>query len=239
MSTDADGAFAITAVPEGTYALAVKPNACFSPRTVPLTVGAQNESPEIPVGLVVDEGGYSCAVTEGEYLRGTDPVTFSSGVWATVDLPFPIALYNGSHDSLGIGLRGVIAPDGSTGPGYGGAGIFPLYVESPVQFASGGGVFTAATKVNGEDAFVIEYRNAKLWAYPSRTEYTEPVNFSATLTRSGTIIFGYGDGIGSDDPVTGGEHAISGIQAGPVSTVSGSPTTARCCTTHDRHLRPA
>ncbi|GLY97765.1 S8 family serine peptidase [Actinoplanes sp. NBRC 103695] len=210
--TDADGAFTIAAVPEGAYGLAVEPNACFSPKTIPLTVGAQNEPSEIPVGLIVDEGGYSCAVSEGEYLRGTEPVTFGSGVWATVKLPFPIALYNGSHDTLGVGRRGVIAPDGSTGPGYGGAGIFPLYVESPVEFAPGGGIFTAATKVNGEDAFVIEYRNAKLWAYPTRSEYTEPVNFSATLTRSGTMIFGYGDGIGTDDPVTAGVHAITGIQ---------------------------
>ncbi|MEU4235690.1 S8 family serine peptidase [Actinoplanes sp. NPDC026619] len=210
--TNADGAFTITAVPEGAYGLAVKPNACFSPSTVPLTVGAQNEPSEIPVGLVVDKGGYSCAVTEGEYLRGTDPVTFTSGVWATVQLPFPIALYNGTHDTLGIGLRGVIAPDGSTGPGFGGAGIFPFYMQTPVEFTPGGGVFTAATKVNGEDAFVVEYRNAKLWAWPTRSEYTEPVNFSATLTRSGTMIFGYGDGVGTDDPVTAGAEAITGIQ---------------------------
>ncbi|MFF5075941.1 S8 family serine peptidase [Actinoplanes sp. NPDC000266] len=210
--TDADGAFTITAVPEGAYGLAVEPNACFSPTTVPLTVGAQNEPSEIPVGLIVDEGGYSCAVTEGDYLRGTEPVTFGSGVWATVKLPFPIALYNGTHDTLGIGLRGVIAPDGATGPGYGGAGAFPFYVESPVEFAPGGGVFTAATKVNGEDAFVVEYRDAKLWAYPTRSEYTEPVNFSATFTRSGSVIYGYGDGVGTDDPVTAGAHAVTGIQ---------------------------
>ncbi|MEU4560853.1 S8 family serine peptidase [Actinoplanes sp. NPDC023936] len=210
--TDADGAFTITAVPEGAYNVAVEPNACFSPKTVPLTVGAQNQPAEIPVGLVVDEGGYSCAVSEGEYLRGTEPVTVDNGVWATVQLPFPIALYNGSHDTLGIGLRGVISPDDSTGPGYGGAGIFPFSVQTPVEFAPGGGIFTAATKVNGEDAFVVEYRNARLWAYPTRSEYTEPVNFSATLTRSGTIIFGYGDGVGTDDPVTAGAHAVTGIQ---------------------------
>ncbi|MFC0507020.1 S8 family serine peptidase [Micromonospora costi] len=210
--TDANGAFTISAVPEGGYTLNVKPNACFSPTTIPLTVGAQNESPEIPVGLVVDEGGYSCAVSEGEYLRGTDPVAFPSGVWATVKLPFPIALYNGSHDSLGISLRGVISPDTSTGPGSGGAGVFPFWVQTPVEFAPGGGVFTAATKVDGEDAFVVEFRNAKIWAYPIRSEYTEPVNFSATLTRSGKVIFGYGDGIGTDDPVTGGAKTTTGIQ---------------------------
>ncbi|MGW3605746.1 S8 family serine peptidase [Micromonospora sp. NPDC005161] len=210
--TDANGAFTIAAVPEGGYTLNIKPNACYSPTTVPLTVGAQNESREIPVGLVVDKGGYSCAVSEGEYLRGTDPVAFTSGVWATVKLPFPIALYNGSHDTLGISLRGVISPDTGTGPGSGGAGIFPFYVQTPVEFAPGGGVFTAATKVNGEDAFVVEFRNAKLWAYPTRSEYTEPVNYSATLTRSGTVIFGYGDGIGTNDLVTAGAHAITGMQ---------------------------
>ncbi|MEU7825857.1 S8 family serine peptidase [Catellatospora sp. NPDC049133] len=212
--TDASGAFTISAVPEGEYQLGVKPNACYSPTTVPLTVGAQNESHEIPVGLVVDKGGYSCAVSDGEYLRGTDPVAFDSGVWATVKLPFPIALYNGSHDTLGVGLRGVISPDpdNGPGPGTGGAGVFPFYVQSPVEFAPGGGVFTAATKVNGEDAFVVEYRDTKLWAYPIRSEYTEPVSFSATFTRSGTVIFGYGDGIGSDDPVTAGANGVTGIQ---------------------------
>ncbi|MFU8854525.1 S8 family serine peptidase [Micromonospora sp. SL1-18] len=210
--TDANGAFTIAAVPEGGYTLNIKPNACFSPTTVPLTVGAQNESPEIPVALVVDKGGYTCSVSEGGYLRGTDPVAFPSGVWATVKLPFPVAFYNGSHDTLGISLRGVIAPDASTGPGTGGAGAFPFYVQTPVQFAPGGGVFTAATKADGEDAFVIEFRNAKIWAYPIRSQYTEPVSFSATLTRSGKVIFGYGDGIGTDDPVTGGARTITGIQ---------------------------
>ncbi|MEU4679112.1 S8 family serine peptidase [Micromonospora sp. NPDC023737] len=210
--TDANGAFTIAGVPEGQYGLAVTPNACFSPTSLPLTVGAENKSLEIPVGLVVDKGGYSCAVSEGEYLRGKDQVAFTSGVWATVNLPFPIALYNGSHDTLGIGLRGVISPDTSTGPGSGGAGIFPFWVPSPIEFAPGGGVFTAAAKVDGEDAFVVEYRNAKIWSYPIRSEYSEPVNFSATLTRSGKVIFGYGDGIGTDDPVTGGARTTTGIQ---------------------------
>ncbi|MEU2166925.1 S8 family serine peptidase [Micromonospora chersina] len=210
--TDANGAFTIAGVPEGQYGLAVTPNACLSPTSLPLTVGTENTSLEIPVGHVVDKGGYSCAVSDGEYLRGTDPVAFTSGVWATVKLPFPIALYNGSHDTLGVSLRGVITPDEGTGPGSGGAGVFPFYVQTPVEFAPGGGVFTAATKVDGEDAFVVEFRNAKIWAYPIRSEYTEPVNFSATLTRSGKVIFGYGDGIGTDDPVTAGAKTITGIQ---------------------------
>ncbi|MEU4479434.1 S8 family serine peptidase [Micromonospora sp. NPDC023966] len=210
--TDANGAFTIAGVPEGQYGLAVTPNACLSPTSLPMTVGTENTSLEIPVGLVVDKGGYSCAVSEGEYLHGTDPVAFTSGVWATVKLPFPVALYNGSHDTLGISLRGVISPDTSTGPGSGGAGIFPFWVTSPVEFAPGGGVFTSATKVDGEDAFVVEFRNAKIWAYPIRSEYTEPVSFSAALTRSGKVIFGYGDGIGTDDPVTGGARTITGIQ---------------------------
>ncbi|PSK66837.1 Bacillopeptidase F [Micromonospora sp. MH33] len=210
--TDANGAFRIAGVPEGQYGLAVTPNACLSPTSLPLTVGTENTSLEIPVGLVVDKGGYRCAVSEGEYLRGTDPVAFTSGVWATVKLPFPIALYNGSHDTLGISLRGVISPDTSTGPGSGGAGVFPFWVQTPVEFAPGGGVFTSATKVDGEDAFVVEFRNAKIWAYPIRSEYTEPVSYSATLTRSGKVIFGYGDGIGTDDPVTGGAKTITGIQ---------------------------
>ena len=109
--TDANGAFTISAVPEGGYELASSRTPASRRRRSRVTVGAQNAR-EIPVGRVVDKGGYSCAVSDGEYLRGTDPVVFGSGVWATVQLPFPIALYNGSHDTLGVGLRGVISPDG-------------------------------------------------------------------------------------------------------------------------------
>ena len=210
--TAADGGFTVAGVPEGRYGIDVKPNACFAPTSVPLTVGAENEPLEIPVALVVDEGGYSCTVSEGDYLRGTDEIDFPSGVWTEVQLPFPIALYNGSHDTLGVGLRGVISPDTSTGPGTGGAGVFPFAVDSPVEFAPDGGVFTAATTVDGEDAFTIEYRHAKIWSYPIRSAYSEPVSFSATLTRSGKVILGYGDGIGTDDPVTAGARATTGIQ---------------------------
>lgn len=212
VTTGADGAFTIAGVPEGDYGIDVKPNACFAPKSVPLTVRAENPPVEIPVALVVDEGGYRCAVSEGDYLRGTDKVAFPSGVWAQVKLPFPIALYNGSHDTLDVSLRGVISPVEGTGPGTGGAGVFPFYVHTPVEFAPDGGVFTARTTVDGEDAFTFEFRHAKIWSYPIRTEYSEPVSFSATLTRSGKIILGYGDGIGTDDPVTAGSLATTGIQ---------------------------
>jgi subtilisin family serine protease len=209
--TGADGTFTLPDMPEGEYKLAVTPNACLAPASVALTVGAQNEALRVPVGHVVDEGGYTCAVSEGKYLRGTDEVAFS-GIGTTVDLPFPVALYNGSHTSLNISRRGSISPSDYAAPGFGGAGVFPFYVDSPVEFAEGGGVFTAATKVDGDDAFTIEFRKAKIWAYPIRSEYTEPVSFSATLTRSGKVIYGYGEGIGTDDPVTAGARTITGIQ---------------------------
>jgi len=210
--TDAEGAFEIADVPEGEYALAVTPNACFSPTSAGLKVGAENKPLEVAVGLVVDEGGYSCSVSEGDYLRGTEPLEFATGIWATVQLPFPIALYNGTHDSLGIGLRGVISPDTSTGPGTGGAGVFPFWMQTPVNIDDGG-VYTATTTVDGEDAFVVEYRDVRLWEWPDRAAYTdEKVSFSATFTRSGKVILGYGDGIGGDNPVTGGLRAASGIQ---------------------------
>ncbi|GAA5196069.1 S8 family serine peptidase [Microbacterium jejuense] len=210
--TNAEGEFAIADVPEGDYGLSVTPNACFSPTSVPLKVGAENKALEVPVGLVVDEGGYSCAVSEGELLRGTDRVAFTSGVWATVKLPFPIALYNGTHDTLGIGLRGVISPDTSTGPGTGGAGVFPFWMQTAVNLDDGG-VYTGTATVDGEDAFVVEYRDVRLWEWPDRAAYTdEKVNFSAAFTRSGKVVLGYGDGIGGDNPVTGGLRAASGIQ---------------------------
>ncbi|WP_460890337.1 S8 family serine peptidase [Promicromonospora xylanilytica] len=211
--TDADGMFTVPDVPEGEYLLKVLPNACFSPTTVPLTVGPATGPVEIAVALVVDGGGYTCAVSEGDYRRGTDKVEFPSGVWTQVPLPSPIALYNGTHDTLNIGRRGVISVDDTiAGPGVGGAGVFPFYVASPLRTDSGG-VYTASTTVDGEDAFVVEYRDMTVWGgseWPRESEGT--VSFSTTFTRSGKVIVAYGDGVGGDDPLTAGLVATTGIQ---------------------------
>ncbi|WP_211341545.1 S8 family serine peptidase [Myceligenerans xiligouense] len=210
--TDTDGAFTIADVPEGDHRLAVLPNACFAPTTVPLTVGPGTEPIEITAALVVDEGGYTCAVSEGDYRRGTDPVEFPSGIWAQVSLPSPIALYNGTHDTLNIGMRGVISVDDTiAGPGHGGVGVFPFYTASPLR--TDGGVYTASTTVDGEEAFVVEYRDMTVWGgsdFPRESEDT--VSFSTTFTRSGKVIVAYGDGVGGDDPLTAGLVTTTGLQ---------------------------
>ncbi|MBE1876668.1 S8 family serine peptidase [Myceligenerans pegani] len=213
--TGDDGRFTLAEVPEGEYALEVRPNACLAPVTVPLTVGPATEPVEITVPRVVDEGGYTCTVSEGEYRRGTDKVEFPSGVWARVPLPSPIALYNGTHETLGIGLRGVISVDDSwAGPGTGGAGVFPFYTQSPLRArGDGSGVYTASTTVDGDDAFVVEYRDMVVWGgsnWPRESDGT--VSFSTTFTRSGTVIVAYGDGVGGSDPLTAGLVTTTGIQ---------------------------
>lgn len=213
--TDDAGGFVLVAVPEGDYTLDVVPHACLARTTVPLAVEPATGPVEVRLDRVVDEGGYTCAVSEGEYRRGTDEVEFPSGVWAKVPLPSPIALYNGTHDTLGIGLRGTISVDDSwAGPGTGGAGVFPFYTQTPLRpGGDGSGVYTASTTVDGEDAFVVEYRDMVVWGgsdWPRESEGT--VSFSTTFTRSGTVIVAYGDGVGGSDPLTAGLVATTGIQ---------------------------
>jgi subtilisin family serine protease len=208
--TGADGAFTIADVPVGDYTLDVRPNACFSPTTAALKVDGE-KSLTVPVEIVVDSGGYSCAVSEGDYRRGTDKVTFAgSSVWANVALPFPVAFYDGSFDTLNVGMRGLISPDPTAVPGDIGRAILPFYSSRALDL-DGGGIYTAATKVDGEDAFVIEYRDVTVWA-PDTSGIHARINFSVTFTRSGTVIVGYGDGVGANGPISAGSTAISGIQ---------------------------
>jgi subtilisin family serine protease len=208
--TGADGAFTIADVPVGDYTLDVRPNACFSPATAALTVDGE-QSLTVPVKLVVDSGGYSCAVSEGDYRRGTDKVNFAgSSVWAEVALPFPVAFYDGSFDTLNVGMRGLISPDPTVSPGDIGRAILPFYSSRALDL-DGGGIYTAATKVDGEDAFVIEYRDVTVWA-PDTSGIHARINFSVTFTRSGTVIVGYGAGVGANGPISAGSTAITGIQ---------------------------
>ncbi|PSL04612.1 carboxypeptidase family protein [Haloactinopolyspora alba] len=207
--TGDDGTFAIADVPVGDYTIAVKPNACFSPTDVALTVDGA-ESMTVPVELFVDGGGYSCAVSEGDYRRGTDKVEFSTyGVWGDVDLPFPVAFYDGSFDSLKVGKRGLITPERTAKPGGPERAVFPFYTHRALDLGEGG-IYTAATTVDGEDAFVVEYRDVVIEATDNVTEAV--INFSVTFTRSGTVIIGYGDGVGADGPLSAGSTATTGIQ---------------------------
>ncbi|WP_114907949.1 carboxypeptidase regulatory-like domain-containing protein [Ornithinimicrobium murale] len=207
-----DGTFTLPDVPTGDYSLEVRPNACFSPLTMPLSVTADTTL-TVPVELVVDEWGYTCAVSEGEFRTGTDEVVFTSGVWSQVELPFPVAIYNTSHDTLNIGRRGVVAVESQTsGPGHGGAALFPFYTQSPLRLDEGG-IYTAETTVDGEDAFVIEYRDVIIWGGSNHPRESEtPISFSTTITRSGTVTFAYGDGVGAEDPLTAGLVSLTGIQ---------------------------
>jgi subtilisin family serine protease len=210
--TGADGTFAIADVPVGAYTLDVRPNACFSPTTADLKVDGA-ESLTIPVKLVRDSGGYTCAVTDGDYRRGADKVNFTSGVWAKVTLPFQVALYDGSFDTLNVGLRGLITPDPTATPGGAGRAVLPMYTGRWLEFDETGGVYTTATTVDGENAFVIEYRNAVITAPDGSGDHAR-INFSVTFTRSGTVIVGYGDGVGTGGPISAGSTAITGIQGG-------------------------
>ncbi|MGC4942051.1 carboxypeptidase regulatory-like domain-containing protein [Kribbella sp. DT2] len=207
--TGADGTFTIAGVPAGDYTLAVRPNSCFSPATAALAVDG-DESLTVPVELVEDGIGYTCAVSEGDYRRGTDKVAFPNGVWADVKLPFPVALYDGSFEALKVGLRGLISADPTATPGGTGRAVLPFYSSRPLDLGEGG-VYTAATTVNGEDAFVIEYRDVTVTA-PDTSGVHARVNFSVTFTRSGTMIVGYGDGVGENGPISAGSTAITGIQ---------------------------
>lgn len=211
--TGGDGSFTIADVPVGGYTLDVRPNSCFSPTTAALEVDG-DESLTVPVELVVDSIGYSCAVSEGDHRRGTDEVTFPGGVWADVALPFEIALYDGSFDTLRVGKRGLVTPDPTATPGGAGRAVLPFFTSRPLTFDDGG-VYTAATTVDGENAFVVEYRDATIWT-PDTSGNHARINFSVTFTRSGTVIVGYGDGVGEGvgaaGPLSAGSTAITGIQ---------------------------
>ena len=207
-TTGTDGTFTIADVPEGTYTLSVNAGGCTAPYSAELVVnGDQNVS----VSLVgrADAYGYTCAVGSGDYLKGSTKTALSGdeGTLA-VDLPWSYSFYGNAYSTAHLSSNGhlnflanVTAWSNTSipNPGTPNAALYPFWDDLYVDDAAG--VYTGTATVDGVDAFVIEWRNVRLYADSSAR-----TSFSVALLRNGSAVFGYG-------PQTDGKPALTGSSA--------------------------
>lgn len=211
-TTDKDGKYSIAKVPAGKQTVTATSGICYSDAEEKVTVDGDTEV-DLTMDLVRDEWGYSCAETSEDYLKGETALDLSGDdVSAAVELPFEFPLYGEDYSEANVSTNGFVSfldasseysntqiPD--TAPPN--AALYPFWDDLNVD--TDAAVYTKATEVDGQDAFIIEWRHVKL-GFGSDAR----VSFSATLLADGGVKYGYADVEDSDDAA--GASATVGLE---------------------------
>ncbi|MBL0886742.1 S8 family serine peptidase [Myceligenerans sp. I2] len=211
VTTGADGTFAFADVPEGTYPLSVEMGGCASSFAEDVVVDSDLDVP-VTIEALVDERGYSCSVSTGEYLQGdTDTGLAGDDSSTTVSLPFDFTFYGESYDTAYVTTNGHVNFLAATSA-YGNtsipassvpnAAVYPFWDD--LYFVSGeSGLYEGTTTVDGTDAFVLEFRDVALYG-----DRDARLDFSVTLLADGDIVIGYGELAGSGDTAAGSSATV-------------------------------
>lgn len=213
VTTDADGGYEFADVPVGDYVLSVDAGGCVEPYEQEITVDG-DETVDVEVARLTDAFGYSCEVGTDGYVEGSDLLELTGDDAATtVDLPFEFLLYGESYSQAYVSTNGSlnflaespeynnVAIPASSVPN---AAIYPFWDDLVVD--GDGAVYTGTTEIDGEQAFVVEWRGVAPLSAGNAT-----ISFSIALLEDSRIVLGYGD-LATSDPLAGGASATVGVE---------------------------
>ncbi|GAB2464101.1 carboxypeptidase regulatory-like domain-containing protein [Xylanimonas ulmi] len=211
-TSGADGTYAVSDVPEGSYTLTATAGACAEPVSLPLTVDG-DETLDVALQAGADDYGYFCTVSQGAYLQGTTKLPLTGDdVTGSIALPFAFSFYGKTYSTGYLTSNGHLNFLAATSSYSNGAipaaaapnaAIYPFWDD--LYLDADAGVYTASTTVDGVAAFTIEWRNVRKYS-PN----TDRLNFSVTLLADGRIILGYG--ALTDTSTAHGDSATVGIE---------------------------
>ncbi|KGN37497.1 peptidase S8 [Knoellia subterranea KCTC 19937] len=208
VTTGSDGRYSIADVPEGTYTLSVSIGGCAAPFSREVVVDG-DETVNAALAARADGYGYTCSVTTGTPAQGTTQTTLTGDESSlAIDLPWSFPLYGNTYPKAYVStnghinfLAGATLYSNGTLPSAAApnAAIYPYWDDLNIDASAG--VWTGTTTIGGVEAFVIEYRNVRLYA-----DANARTNFSVALLRNGKIVMGYG-------AMTEGKPALTGTSA--------------------------
>ncbi|KGN32434.1 hypothetical protein N798_07380 [Knoellia flava TL1] len=208
VTTGSDGRYSIADVPEGTYTLAVSIGGCAAPYSRELVVDG-DETADVALSGRADDYGYTCTVGTGGYLQGSTLTSLTGDEKALeVPLPWSFPFYGDRYAKAFVSTNGhvnFLAPatvySNATlpRPAAPNAAIYPFWDDLNVDATAG--VWTGTATVGGVEAFVIEWRNVRLFS-----DANARANFSVALLRNGRVVMGYG-------PMTEAKPALTGTSA--------------------------
>ncbi|EGD41154.1 peptidase families S8 and S53 subfamily, partial [Nocardioidaceae bacterium Broad-1] len=212
----ADGTYSFAGVPEGTYTIFTEGSGCAEATSSEIEVTG-NKTHHVKVVFSYDDYGYFCSEGSSGVRSGTTALGLEGDdVAASVDLPFSFPLYGGSYAKAYVTSNGHVnflasstayANGGIPSASVPNAAIYPFWDDLDAR--GDADVFTGATTVDGEDAFVIEWRDILLLGM------TDALDFSVTLFEDGRVELGYGD-------LPGGDRALGGSATVGIENATGT-----------------
>ncbi|MFK4835348.1 S8 family serine peptidase [Microbacterium sp. ZW T2_14] len=216
-TTDAAGRYRIDDVPAGSFTLTTTGDRCIAPLERTVVVDG-DETVDAALERVAFSGGYSCTSTDAELPAGTQVLDIrANGGSAAIALPFAFPSFDDRYSTAYVSANGFVSFASFEGewPGqrpipYPG-GVIPGGVIAPfwmlLDLDDASAVLSAETTVDGMPAVTVEWRNVFLIFSPDQR-----LTFSATLVANGDVLFSYGDGVGADADLAGGNASV-GIEA--------------------------
>ena len=222
VTTGADGAFSFASVPEGGYTVTATPTGSCATGDSETVVVDGDETVALTTTDRVDAYGYYCYTTAGSYQQvGTALALTGDEAFTTVPLPFPVVFYGQEHRSVFVSTNGHlnflsgITAYGNVqlpAPAAPNAAVYPFWDDLQVDASSG--VYTGTATVGGRQAFVVEWRNVKIFGQDLR------IDAEAMVFADGSVRTAY-RGIDAANVRERGSSATVGIEnaTGTVATV--------------------
>lgn len=211
--SDANGAYTLAGLPEGTHTIVAEPTCCYGASTntsVVLTSNLSNLNFIFPVRT--DMYGYRCTVVTPAYTEATyDLGLTGDDFYTTTNLPFTFTFYGQQYDSVTIFCDGYVQ-FASPSPQYvnqslptvqpPNAAIYAFWDELWVP--STNTVRVATNGVAPNRRFIIEWRDVFIHGT------TLPIDFEVILEENGRILCQYRDL--PNEPIYRGGTATLGIE---------------------------
>ncbi|MFE4591398.1 S8 family serine peptidase [Streptomyces laurentii] len=195
-TTAADGSYALT-LPVGGYDVAVTPvSRCASGTSAGVKLSGDTTR-NIELAPRTDTFGTACRLTESAFPTGDTKLTMSSQTTgsATVNLPFPVALYGKTYRTASATTEGVLAfgtsstsstnstlPTTTTPNGA----LYPFWDN--LQLDANSGVYTGVSGTAPHRRLTVEWRDVVIYSNTAQR-----LTFSAVIGEDGEVSYHYKD----------------------------------------------
>ena len=213
VTTDADGAYRVPDVPEGTFDLVADRGRCWLPERLHVAV-AGDTTADVVLPVKTDAYGHVCATTSASWVPANTVLSLQGDdASVPVPLPFPVNLYGQSYQQAHVTTNGFLS---FTSPNA-------VFINTPLPTRDepntaiyafwddlvvdqGASVRTEVLGSAPNRQFVVEWRDVRFLAQSTDLR----VSFEIVLSESGRITLQY-HGIGAQ-PVQAGDSATVGIE---------------------------